>query len=373
MAPTNYYVDPALNSNSGTGTLGDPFGDLQYALNTVTRDATNGDQFNIKAGTSEVLGASLSLSTYGTSTATAPLILRGYTSAANDGGTGVIDCGGYTMWASVYNYIILADLECHTFGNNNGISLGVQITAYRCYLHKGASAPLSKIGFITSGVAFVVGCRFGDYGSGGVLANIAGGLIYGCYAALGTSARGLQIADRGGAIINNVIVAGATTAYGAVNNGTGLVSIIGNSIYNTAAGTAAGIQAGSSSSRPAGVILNNIIAGWSGTGGCAIEASADIQLNGFNAFYNNTATYEKQDTFIDLSANDTALGALPWVNAGSGDFDINGTVTGVTEAGYPTAFLGIASTTPKVDKGAVQAGAGTGGAVAISPFRGNIG
>ena len=63
MAITNYYVDPSINANSGTGTIGDPFGDLQYALDTVTRDSTNGDQFNIKAGTAEVLTGTLDFST----------------------------------------------------------------------------------------------------------------------------------------------------------------------------------------------------------------------------------------------------------------------------------------------------------------------
>ena len=55
MAITEVYVDPAINGNSGTGTLVDPYGDLQYALDTKARDSTNGDRFNIKAGTAEVL------------------------------------------------------------------------------------------------------------------------------------------------------------------------------------------------------------------------------------------------------------------------------------------------------------------------------
>ena len=50
-ALTQYYVDPAINANSGTGTIGDPYGDLQYALNTLTRDPTDGDQINVKATT----------------------------------------------------------------------------------------------------------------------------------------------------------------------------------------------------------------------------------------------------------------------------------------------------------------------------------
>ena len=94
MAITNYYVDPAINANSGTGTLGDPFGDLQYALNTITRNATDGDRINIKAGTAEVMAAAISLTTYGTPAQAAPLIFQGYTSAQGDGGIGEINNGG---------------------------------------------------------------------------------------------------------------------------------------------------------------------------------------------------------------------------------------------------------------------------------------
>jgi hypothetical protein len=52
------YVDPSINANTGTGTIGDPYGDLQYAI-TSTTQGTSGDQFNIKSGTAEVMAGSL--------------------------------------------------------------------------------------------------------------------------------------------------------------------------------------------------------------------------------------------------------------------------------------------------------------------------
>ena len=98
--PTHVYVDPSIAGDSGTGTIGDPYGDLQYALNTVTR-GTDGNQFNIKAGTDEVLAASITTATYGTPSTSQPLIFRGYTSAANDGGQASIDCNGYRFNSGV--------------------------------------------------------------------------------------------------------------------------------------------------------------------------------------------------------------------------------------------------------------------------------
>lgn len=74
MALTEVYVDPSIAGDSGAGTVGDPYGDLEYALEQVTRDATNGDRFNIKAGTDEILEFALDVIVdYGTPTRIAPL------------------------------------------------------------------------------------------------------------------------------------------------------------------------------------------------------------------------------------------------------------------------------------------------------------
>lgn len=95
-APTDYFCDPSIAADSGAGTIGDPWGDLQFALNSITRDATDGDRINIKAGTAEVVSAELDLTSYGTPADTAPLIFQGYTSAQGDGGKGVLDGNGGT-------------------------------------------------------------------------------------------------------------------------------------------------------------------------------------------------------------------------------------------------------------------------------------
>ncbi len=117
MAQTQTYVDPSINANSGTGTVGDPYGDLQYALDTMTRDSTDGDQINIKAGTAEVLTGSLDFTTYGTPSSTAALSFSGYTSSENDGGIGSIDGDGSYKIASLPNYSMMKDLELFNSGS----------------------------------------------------------------------------------------------------------------------------------------------------------------------------------------------------------------------------------------------------------------
>jgi hypothetical protein len=58
-APTDSFIDPSIAGNSGSGTIGDPWGDCQHALDTVTRDATDGDRMCIKEGTDEIHTAAL--------------------------------------------------------------------------------------------------------------------------------------------------------------------------------------------------------------------------------------------------------------------------------------------------------------------------
>ncbi|MBK9219293.1 MAG: hypothetical protein IPL70_13265 [Uliginosibacterium sp.] len=160
-APSQYYVDyGAGNDTTGNGTSGTPWKTIQTAVNTVTRDATNGDQININAGTAQVLAAALSLTTYGAPGATSPLILRGYTASSGDGGVGEIDCNGTSMFASSsLRYIVLSDLKIHNFGNNNGVYLSSYTENYavNCEIYKGASSPTSKTLVY---LAYVIGCHW---------------------------------------------------------------------------------------------------------------------------------------------------------------------------------------------------------------------
>lgn len=349
-APTNYYVNPAIAGNSGTGTLLDPFGDLQYALDTIARDATNGDQINIKVGTAEVLAASLTLATYGTPAEGAPLVLRGYTSAAGDGGIAEVNCNGSTMIANAaLTDLVLADLYMHNFGNNNGVYYyGARSLIYHCKLQKGASSPSGKS--LINGVKGIIGCYVYDAGTTGngiIVGNIAyGNYIYNCPVGINTSNY---------SAIRNIIVDCAT---GITVGDQGFVS--DNTIYNSGSSTGTGISAAAGLS--VAFIFNNIIEGYSGAGGKGISGVADIGLLGFNAFYNNTSAESLADVYIDLG-NDATLVSSPFTNAAGGDFSLSTAVVGAIDGAFPGAWYGPAGTTDHADIGAVQNGAGAGGNV----------
>ena len=339
----------------GTGAVGAPWATVQHALDNITRDATNGDQINIKAGTSEILAATLSLATYGAPADTAPLVIRGYTSAANDGGQGVIDGdGSYSVYATATNYFHWRDMRCTNVGAASPI------------LYVGSFSSLMNIEADTA--SGVYGLRAGDYS-----------IICGCYVHSNTCQRGIA-ADSNCLIVGNFVIhsmnyADSCGIYGfrcaILNNivkvtvaaGSGIqqwgyyCSIVGNSVSGSS-GTGAGIWA---SSTPAKAIMNNIINGFSGVGGRGIDLnSATVQFYVGNAFYNCT-TPEANKGLCIVEYNNDELAALPFVDPSNNDFTIDGTQAGVTEDAWPAAFKGAALSTNLADKGASQAGAGTAG------------
>lgn len=361
----NDPTDVVCTQAAGTTLL--PWRSIQGALDLITRDATNGDQINVKAGTAQVNQAALTLARYGTSTESASLVFRGYTTAANDGGIGEIDCGGVTAFASTsYLYISMIDLEIHTFGDNNGISLNgaYQGVFVNLEIHKGASSPTNKT-LINAAWAgeVVMGCYVHDAGTGGTgiaTAHARYNYVYNC-------PNGIR-AGANGSAVGNIVVDSATI--GIIVNGDA-VNIFGNSIYIASAGTGTGISASAAAGTTRATVINNIVEGYSGAGGKGIASTGDIYLLGYNAFYNNETPESLGDVIIDLG-NDQTLISSPFVNAAGGNFALNTAVAGAIDTAYPNgAWPGLATTTNNSDMGAVQNGAGAAGGMLQANKQGN--
>lgn len=346
-APTEVYVDPSIAADSGAGTIGDPYGDLQYALNTKTRDSTNGDRFNIKAGTAEAPSAALTLATYGSPTAAAPLILQGYTAAAGDGGQAEINGGGATMWASTsYSYVRLVDLKCHNFGTGNyGIrsSSGSGWRVYRCELYDAGT--MLYLGVEST----IVGNYIYNVATNAILTPSNGtNTIYANYIEYTSGGNLMDNAIRNGAtssmfaVINNYIALGGTCNGIDFNGGYGFVE--GNTIF-CAGGTGTGIIVGTA---PSSFIVNNYIEGFSGAGGVGMSATV-VGAHGYNAYYNNTTHKSITTALLDFG-NDLTPSASGLVNAASKDFR---RLPALKRLGYPQATIGGLSFT---DYGKIGAG-----------------
>ena len=362
-SPTEIYVDPAINANSGTGTLIDPYGDLQYALNTATRDSTNGNRFNIKAGTAEVLTAAVTLTTYGTPDLNAPLIFQGYTSAAGDGGDGDINgnAGNFTIWAGGSAHVSFGDLVLRNTGTASLITIGSYGRVRRCYLHTATNASFATL---NGSAAELSDSRLECYAQGVVLSG-SGLKIEGnwfTHAGGGSNRRCIQhSAFNGSQITRNVFSLGAVDVDAVYLAERGCH--VENNSFLGAACTGSAIH-GIASNGDDNTVINNLIEGFSGTGGIGIEldAGSHIGLYAGNAFFNN-ATNESGVSgavFVDEGDNES-LASTPYAKSGADSYANRHIYYAPLDVG--NVWGGAQPTLFGLDKGAIQhAAAASGGA-----------
>jgi len=176
VAIAYYYVDPG----GGDDVTGDGLSDgtawatVQHALDNITQ-GTDGDQINIKAGTSDSLAATLDTSTYGTPAVNKPLVFRGYTSTANDGGQGEIDgAGSYSIFGTKKQAVTFADLKLGSCGSSNVLELDSYCQVILCEITDTTGNGINAGAAISRGAI----CGNNIYDIAGVGIN-CGGILYG--------------------------------------------------------------------------------------------------------------------------------------------------------------------------------------------------
>jgi len=347
--PTDYYVDPAIAGDSGAGTTGDPYGDIQHALDTVTRDATDGDRLNIKAGTDEILAASLDLATYGTPTATAPLVLQGYTSSQGDGGIGGINNNSNSLFTpNSLDWIRLVDLHIHSAGSASIVDLDNGTIVINCEIDNTTSNGLNL-----DTDAVIINCHIHNCGAAGVTLS-SNSWVVGNYFANGANdfVRAIQAGTNGTYLSNIISIDGASIGLDL----TSTKCCIHNSVLSSS-GTGKGITIGNNDIEQ---VYGNLIEGFSGAGGQGFDldtlTTRPLHFYSYNAAYNNTTDYTTPH-YVTLGATDNeALGASPFDKSGSDTFAnrfvyFSPVDTGNVQGGLPNGQ----------DKGAVQSAGGSGG------------
>jgi hypothetical protein len=352
-APSETYVDPSINANSGTGTIGDPYGDLQYALDTMTRDSTNGDRINIKSGTAEVLTGTLDFTGYGSPSFASYLMLEGYDSTAGDGGIGAIDgnAGNFTIYTT--RYVNVKNLKLFNTGTAVVINPDAYGTVDSCEITESSTG-----GVLGNNGHFVIVQKC-------FVHNIAGyGVkdcrdVVNCYFANGgtdkfTEAVNYTLATAGTAILQNFFNLDGTSQ--AISGGTTTNVVCGNSVLSSA-GTVVGVDAMSRTT----IVNNNLIEGFSGTGGTGIGRSDNSAFNQYSV--NQNAIYDCEtdiEAGTDVFGDDNeSLTQSPFAKTGSLPTDFTSATfwddvyayfapvdTGNVYSGYPVGT--------NIAKGAVQ-------------------
>lgn len=341
-ALSHIYVDPAIAADSGAGSRADPYGDVEWAIEQTTFDATNGTQVNIKAGTDEILAAELSVAMADTGTSIAwlptegaPCIFRGYTAETDDGGIGGLSGGGSV---SVYNdpifdYVCFIDLHCHDTGAAVVLRFDNSGTVINCEIDNTTAAGIEGDNNCT-----IINSYIHDIGGVGI--DIAGGNIQYNFFENGAKEMTVVIVHggtQGLVIMRNIIK---------VSDDTRGITVSDNSIacFNSVwcdGGTAEGFMI--TGARYGIMCANNIAEGFSGAGGVGFNFShAQGRLTWYdgNVSYNNTQDYRApgDKTIFGLSDNEV-LTESPFTDAANGDFSPVNTGN-VKEGSLPGEFGG---------------------------------
>jgi hypothetical protein len=333
-------------------TTGSPWASTQFALNKITRDSTNGDRINLKAGTDDVLTAALSRTAYGTPANTSPLLFEGYTSSQGDGGFGQISGGGAVSilntgagWRQTY----WKNLKLHNCGAADIFQDQDYIFIERCHFENTTGDGIQ----CANSVGTIIGCYFANIGGYGV--RIVGGhLVYGNWFELTGATDGHAIGNGGSGSVSSLIANNVIRVQGAkygIYVGASTQGIVNNSIWSNA-GTGFGIYAVNANE----LIANNLIEGFSGVGGYAINLGNAYDGGNLlkNNYYYNCANASNLDqTWGGL----TLLGASPFTDAANKDMTPVPAVRGLA---YPTSWP-VVSQTSAFDLGAVQHSDSAGG------------
>lgn len=341
------YVDPSIDADSGAGTVGDPYGDLQYAFDQTTSSG-DGTEFRVKSGTDEVLTASLSTSTFGgLSYNGRPVWITSY-----GGGRAVIDLNGNQFYTpNDSGGMAVNGVDFHS-GPSTDSSL--HIGRWELY-HDVYVYDTDGHGIEMNQQAALFGARIENVGGSSysaVKVNATNQRIMGCYIKQGASRTmkaGIEIAS--GANAGTIVIQGNIISIDGASDGIHFagqayaVHACNNTILSSA-GTGQGIYLGNFFNWSiVSTYLDNYIEGFSGTGGVGFSGNftqeGSLIYRG-NTYYNN-ATHEAVDVDLpNLSEAGTVLTATGLSKSGSDTYANRFTYFEATddsdmESGWPEA------------------------------------
>lgn len=371
-APSNYYVDPASGTDDTVGDRGvvtNPWKSVQFALDNVTRDATNGDRINIKAGTADTLSSKLVTTTYGTPTATAPIMFQGYTSVTGDAGIGDIDGGGSSIFNETnQNGVHFIDMHLHNCGGNQVVRANDDCILENCEVDTTTHTSLSAVQYDLRSI--MIGNHVHDFTATGL--RLSDGLIGWNYVvhSHATNANPAILMVLEGTIQGNIIelTASGSKAEGIRLNSNGSKAI-GNSVWANA-----GDNLGIVSFNTFGAcIVNNLVEGFSATGGVGIQTGTSASTYVLhNAVFDCATAYNFQNDIFIRDLDNESLSVTPFTDQAGGNYKPVDTGNVKDGAYIVGAFRGLSTTSHFRYKGAVQPGAAAAASGGGSRYRGLV-
>lgn len=320
MSFNEYYIDPVSGDDTtGDGSKSTPWATLQKGLDTVTaRTGSNADRFNMKDSGGDVLSSALSLATYGSPTVTAPLVIQGYTTDEGDGGIGEIDGNNSVAIISeaAIDWVCFIDMKLHNTGANSIVTLDDFCMFYNCEFTNNSSGD----GIQLDNSNLIMNCKFSDIDDFCLDLGSANFVAFNWFDDAGASVpiAHIRANDNGNVYYRNILkCASGCQGIRAV----GYAVLLNNSFWANA-GTGAAVW-DVDLTVACLAILNNIVSGFSGTGGDAFDINSlePFFVFGGNHTHNCTNDYSANEAILDLGDNDTNDSTAPFADPANDDFE----------------------------------------------------
>ena len=291
---------------------------VQKALDSMT----TGQRNRLNCTGSETLSSTLNLTTYGSPGLGTELLIQGYTSTAGDGGVFAINGGTNSIFNEGKPNIGWRNLKFTNWGSSNRcINTGGANVITECEFDGEGSHAL--VGDFEGFFTFANNKVHGIVGSStSATFNLNGGYFANNYIQQDSATQAhdtLYVQGGSMRIESNVFSLNTTVAVKVINLISDNNQVYHNTIFNQAACTGTGINLGRTTD-DYGSAYNNIICGFSGTGGVGIKSTVQtVNLYGNNKFWNNTTDEDVVgDLIIDIGGSESLL-SNPFTSTGNAD------------------------------------------------------
>ena len=340
MSLVEVYVDPAINANTGSGTVGDPYGDLEYAVGQTTYSGLNGYTFFIKAGTAEVLTQPLRTTFVvdnGFSTTSAPTI-AGYSSVGGDGGVAEIDCNEFSISSQTTSFCTFTLIQLYIHNCPvDGEDFMYMISGpalFRCKIQgPGVSAQTQygSNGWLRLGDSVVEESYFYDlpynFAAGQTINFDGSGTVKNCIFEVGRFDGSQSPIYCSNTFVNNVVYAAGnktrSTANYLVRAASDPAVIANNIFYNsTTTDTWNGIIMSVGEGHH--FLSNNVLVNFAHAGGIGINLDADWRTPRLtnNAFFNCTTNINNSPATAFVENDNETLSEDPVIDAANSNWNL---------------------------------------------------
>jgi len=304
----NFYIDSSAGTG-GDGSSGDPWGSIQEAIDNATVGSYSVGIFNCKG--SETWSSALDFSSWGGAYG---MMLRGYSSAAGDGGRYEIDIDGNPWPSGQKNYWVWCDLNITNSGSDSGFyDYGSAYSAYwmNCKFSDWNIGSGNAVLKPNNSGARIVNCEFTDIEGWGV--GECSCTVDSCYFS-NSGTREIETACGSLVCLNSVFsLSGASNGWVQERES----YCVHNSFFSNG-GTGTGAEA----EKGRNEIHSNVFEGWSGTGGVGLKLrSYGYEMRAVcykNSAYNCTTNFDLNDSGLHVLVEDNeTLDASPFAKSGS--------------------------------------------------------